>query len=51
MEDICEAMIEVFTGDFTASGLTADSMKWNEAGEVDKTPKVCIIQDGKYVEQ
>ncbi len=51
MEDICEAMIEVFTGDFTATGLTADSMKWNEAGEVDKTPKVCIIQDGKYVEQ
>ena len=51
MEDICEAMIEVFTGDFTASGLTAESMKWNEAGEVDKTPKVCIIQDGKYVEQ
>ena len=51
MEDICEAMIDVFTGDFTASGLTADSMKWNEAGEVDKTPKVCIIQDGKYVEQ
>ena len=51
MEDICEAMIEVFTGDFTASGLTAESMKWNEAGEVDKTPKVCIIQDGKSVEQ
>ncbi len=51
MEDICEAMIKVFTGDFTASGLTAESMKWNEAGEVDKTPKVCIIQDGKYVEQ
>ena len=51
MEDICEALIEVFTGDFTATGLTAESMKWNEAGEVDKTPKVCIIQDGKYVEQ
>ena len=52
MTDICEAMIGVFTdGDFTASGLTAESMKWNEAGEVDKTPKVCMIQDGKYVEQ
>ena len=52
MEDICEAMIEVFTnGKFTASGLTAESMQWNEAGEVDKTPKVCVIQDGKYVEQ
>ena len=52
MEDICEAMISVFTnGKFTASGLTAESMQWNEAGEVDKTPKVCVIQDGKYVEQ
>ena len=52
MEDICEALIKVFTSeDFTASGLTAESMKWNEAGEVDKTPKVCVIQDGKYVEQ
>ena len=52
MEDICEAMISVFvSGEFTASGLTAESMQWNEAGEVDKTPKVCIIQDGKYVEQ
>ncbi|MBE6041960.1 MAG: amino acid ABC transporter substrate-binding protein [Clostridiales bacterium] len=52
MEDICEAMIQVFTGgDFTASGLTAETMTWNEAGEVDKTPKVCVIEDGKYVEK
>ena len=51
MEDICEAMIEQFNGGFTASGLTAESMTWNEAGEVDKTPKVCEIQDGKYVEK
>ena len=51
MEDICEAMIGVFTGDFTASGLTADEMKWNANGEVEKTPKVCVIQDGKYVEK
>jgi branched-chain amino acid transport system substrate-binding protein len=50
-EDICEALIGVFTGDFTASGLTADSMKWNASGEVDKTPKVCVIEDGKYVEK
>lgn len=50
--EICEAMIKVFTGgDFTASGLTAEKMTWNEAGEVDKTPKVCVIQDGKYVEK
>lgn len=51
MSEICEAMIKVFTGDFTASGLTAESMKWNEAGEVDKTPKVCEIKDGKYIEK
>ena len=52
MDEICEAMIAVFTsGDFVASGLTAEEMRWNAAGEVDKTPKVCMIQDGKYVEQ
>jgi len=51
MEDICEAMIKQFNGGFTASGLTAESMSWNEAGEVDKTPKVCEIKDGKYVEK
>ena len=51
MEDICEAIIGVFTGDFTASGITAEEMKWNANGEVEKTPKVCEIQDGKYVEK
>ncbi len=52
MDEICEAMIGVFTSaDFSASGLTADKMQWNAEGEVDKTPKVCVIQDGKYVEQ
>ena len=51
MEDICEAMIGVFTGDFTASGVTAETMKWNANGEVEKTPKVCEIKDGKYVEK
>ena len=51
MEDICEEMIKVFTGDFTASGVTAEEMKWNENGEVEKTPKVCEIKDGKYIEK
>ncbi len=51
MADVCEAMISVFNGGFTASGLTAESMTWNDKGEVDKTPKVCMIQDGKYIEQ
>ena len=50
--DICEALIGVFTGDdFVMSGLTADEMKWEASGEVDKTPKVCVIEDGKYVEK
>ena len=49
--EICEALIGVFTGDFTASGLTADEMKWAASGEVEKTPKVCEIKDGKYVEK
>lgn len=51
MDEICEAMIGVFTGDFTASGVTAETMKWNANGEVEKTPKVCEIKDGKYVEK
>ena len=51
MADICEALIAQFTGDFVASGITADEMKWNANGEVEKTPKVCEIQDGKYVEK
>ena len=49
---ICEKMIEVFNGGYTfEGGLTGDSMQWNAAGEVNKTPKVCVIQDGKYVEK
>ena len=51
MADICEALIAQFTGDFVASGITADEMKWNANGEVEQTPKVCEIQDGKYVEK
>lgn len=50
-EDICAALIAQFTGDFVASGITAEEMKWNANGEVEKTPKVCEIQDGKYVEK
>lgn len=51
MEEICEGLVAQFTGDFVASGITADEMKWNAKGEVEKTPKVCEIQDGKYVEK
>ena len=50
-DEICEEMITVFTGDFTASGITGESMKWEANGEVEKEPKVCAIEDGKYVEK
>lgn len=47
---ICDAMIGQFTGDFSYDGLTGSGMKWNEKGEVSKTPVVCVIKDGKYVD-
>ncbi len=52
MADVCEAMIKQFNGGFTATGLTATGeMKWQPGGEVEKAPKIYLIQDGKYVEQ
>ena len=51
-ETICDALINVFNGGFTfEGGLTGDSMQWNKAGEVNKTPKVCEIKGGKYIEK
>ena len=52
MEEICEALISQFNGGFSVKGLTASGeMKWESTGEVDKAPKIYLIQDGKYVEQ
>ena len=48
-EEICEALIKVFAGDFTASGVTGAEMQWNEAGEVNKTPNAMVIENGVYV--
>ena len=45
---ICEAMIAKVTGGFSYDGLTGSGMTWNELGEVNKEPAVCIIKDGKY---
>ena len=51
-EEICDALIELFNGGFEfKGGLTGDSMQWNSAGEVNKTPKVCEIKGGKYIEK
>jgi branched-chain amino acid transport system substrate-binding protein len=47
--DLCEALIGVFTGDFSFSGLTGEGMKWNAEGQVSKTPKAMVIKDGVYV--
>lgn len=52
MEEVCEALIQQFNGGFSVAGLTASGeMKWESTGEVDKAPKIYLIQDGKYVEQ
>ena len=47
-EDICAKMIEQFTS-MTFDGLTGDGMTWNEQGQVTKSPKGMVIQDGAYV--
>jgi branched-chain amino acid transport system substrate-binding protein len=49
-EEICDAMIEKITSGFSIDGLTGAGMTWSENGEVNKTPIVCIIKDGKYVD-
>ncbi len=48
-EDMCEALIAVFSGDFAFDGLTGDGMTWSESGEVAKSPKGMVIENGAYV--
>lgn len=49
-EDICSKLIEVFTSaDFTLTGLTGENMSWSESGEISKSPKGMVIQNGTYV--
>ncbi len=48
--DICDALINTFTGDFSHDGLTGTNMTWNTAGEVSKAPIVCVIENGQYVD-
>ena len=48
-EDMCEALIEVFSGDFAFDGLTGEGMTWSESGEVSKSPKGMVIENGAYV--
>ena len=52
MEEICEAMIGVFTSsDFSFSGLTGEGMQWDASGEVTKTPRICVVENGQYAEK
>ena len=47
-DEICDAMISTITGGFTYDGTTGEGMSWNDKGEVNKTPIVCVIKDGLY---
>jgi branched-chain amino acid transport system substrate-binding protein len=52
MEEICEAMIGVFTSsDFSFSGLTGSGMQWAASGEVTKIPRICVVENGEYAEK
>lgn len=47
-EDICGIMIEQFTS-MKFDGLTGDGMTWGTNGEVTKSPKGMVIENGVYV--
>ena len=47
-EEICQKMVEQFTT-MSFSGLTGSEMKWSANGEVTKSPKAVVIQNGVYV--
>ena len=47
-DEICEKLTAQFTS-MTFSGLTGAEMTWSETGEVTKSPKAVVIQNGAYV--
>ena len=47
-EEICDAMIKTVTGGFSYDGLTGQGMTWNDKGEVNKEPAVCVIKNSQY---
>lgn len=48
--DICEKLMTAFTSpDFKIDGLTGTGMTWSATGEVSKSPKGMVIQNGAYV--
>lgn len=46
--EICEKLVEVFPT-ITFDGLTGEGMTWASTGEVSKSPKGMVINDGAYV--
>ena len=46
--DICDKVVAQFTS-MTFSGPTGSEMTWSENGEVTKSPKAVVIQNGVYV--
>ena len=46
--EICDLLVEQFTS-MSFDGLTGEDMTWAESGEVSKSPKAIVIQDGAYV--
>ena len=48
--DMCDALIAQFTSpNFVFDGLTGEGMTWSESGEVTKSPKGMVIENGAYV--
>ena len=49
-QDICDKLVTVFTDPtFEFSGLTGETMTWQDTGEVSKEPRAVVIQNGEYV--
>jgi branched-chain amino acid transport system substrate-binding protein len=46
--DICEKLVGVFSG-ISFDGLTGEGMTWAATGEVTKSPKGMVIENGAYV--
>ncbi len=46
--DICEKMVEAFPN-ITFDGLTGEGVTWADTGEVSKSPKGMVIENGAYV--
>ena len=46
--DICDKLVEQFTS-MTFDGITGTNVTWSTSGEVSKSPKAVIIENGVYV--